>query len=219
MLARMSDHVSAGSLRNLEARLSMAIDNACQAEADLDRLRAKAGLEPFGKQFWLGAEHNIALREACAEAAVEAAKAPKGAGPQRPDETQREYWYRKGWGANPHPEAKPAAAVALPFYTLRDDRDAADRYRRALLFIQGALNDDARFGSYSVRDWRRFMRGVLWWSSLAEDPICDEERVEAYIATAFEARNKRLETEAAAAPPPSAEIVAMPRRTDKDSKL
>jgi hypothetical protein len=68
--------VSAGSLRNLEVRLSMSIDNVLQAEVDLNRLRAQAGLPEIEKQFYLASEHRIALREACAEA-VEAAKTAK----------------------------------------------------------------------------------------------------------------------------------------------
>jgi hypothetical protein len=37
----------ASQLRNLEQRLSMAIDNAKQAESDLNRVRLLAGLEPI----------------------------------------------------------------------------------------------------------------------------------------------------------------------------
>jgi hypothetical protein len=72
MIRRMSDIVSAGSLKNLEVRLSMSIDAALQALADLDRLRTKAGLGPVEpKPFYLGAEHRVALAEALAEAKPE----------------------------------------------------------------------------------------------------------------------------------------------------
>jgi hypothetical protein len=37
----------ASQLRNLEQRLSMAIDNAVQAEADFNRIRLMAGFEPI----------------------------------------------------------------------------------------------------------------------------------------------------------------------------
>jgi hypothetical protein len=42
----MADNL-ASQLRNLEQRLAMAIDNAKQAESDLNRVRLLAGLEPI----------------------------------------------------------------------------------------------------------------------------------------------------------------------------
>ncbi len=60
--------VSAGSLRNLEVRLSMAIDAALQAETDLASARDKAGLPAASRSFYLGAEHRVALAEATAVA-------------------------------------------------------------------------------------------------------------------------------------------------------
>jgi hypothetical protein len=42
------------ALRNLESRLSMALDNAAQAESDLNRVRLQAGLPPI-KYFHLSA--------------------------------------------------------------------------------------------------------------------------------------------------------------------
>ncbi len=62
----MVDIVSASSLRNLEVRLSMAVDAALQAATDLDAMRAKAGLPPAEKAFYLPSEHRVALAEAAA---------------------------------------------------------------------------------------------------------------------------------------------------------
>jgi hypothetical protein len=42
------------ALRNLESRLSLALDNAAQAENDLNRVRLQAGLPPY-KWFHLSA--------------------------------------------------------------------------------------------------------------------------------------------------------------------
>ncbi len=64
----MVDIVSAGSLRNLEVRLAMAVDAALQAETDLASARAKAGLPAAERSFYLGAEHRVALAEAAAVA-------------------------------------------------------------------------------------------------------------------------------------------------------
>jgi hypothetical protein len=57
------------ALRNLESRLSMALDNAAQAESDLNRIRMQAGLPPY-KFFHL----SVAI------AAVEAKAGPKTGG-------------------------------------------------------------------------------------------------------------------------------------------
>jgi hypothetical protein len=73
----MSDTVSASSLKNLEVRLTMSIDAAMQAEADLNILRSKAGMEPAEKRFFLAAEARIAVREAVAEAKAGTKAEPK----------------------------------------------------------------------------------------------------------------------------------------------
>jgi hypothetical protein len=55
--------VSASSLKNLGARLNMAIDAVIQAESDLNALRRGASMEPV-KAFYLPSEHRIGVREA-----------------------------------------------------------------------------------------------------------------------------------------------------------
>lgn len=75
-MSKSPNIVSAGSLRNLEVRLNMAIDAVIQAETDLNALRRKAAMAELPKAFYLPSEHRIAVREA--EAAVKAeAKAEK----------------------------------------------------------------------------------------------------------------------------------------------
>jgi hypothetical protein len=54
----MDEASLAAQLRNLEIRLRTSLDNAWQASADFDRVRAWAGLGPF-----LPTEHRIALGE------------------------------------------------------------------------------------------------------------------------------------------------------------
>ena len=75
--------VSASSLKNAEVRLSLAIDAAMQAAADLDRIRVKAGMDPAEKGFYLAAEHRIAAAEAAAEAVAEAKGKAAGNGSWR----------------------------------------------------------------------------------------------------------------------------------------
>jgi hypothetical protein len=106
----MSDTVSASSLKNLEVRLTMSIDAAMQAEADLNILRSKAGMEPAEKRFFLAAEARIAVREAVAEAKAGTKPEPK-----------------------PYSWRNPPAAAAPPVITAHFDPTTCLRAVRAAL--------------------------------------------------------------------------------------
>jgi hypothetical protein len=136
-------------------------------------------LAPVEKQFWLRAEHNIAVREACIEA-VAAAKAEAGPRFEHPADSWRGDVERREYAAA---QAKLKAAspvpVQVPFLGPNDrypddDLGEADGEMSdgdfALILIGRALADK-RFQTYEAHDWTRFLKAIARQLRIDDDAL------------------------------------------------
>jgi hypothetical protein len=121
MLARMDDLPA--SLRNLEIRLSMAVEAAAQAQDDLNLARQKAGLAPVSSRLVLATEHRGSLDKVIAEA-VAAVRAEKRADPPSP----KLVWSRGRGEPAEHDFAHPRTAILCALETIRHSGLDADDY-------------------------------------------------------------------------------------------
>jgi hypothetical protein len=178
-------------------------------------------LAPVEKQFWLRAEHNIAVREATAEAVAEA-------GPrfEHPADSWKGHKERQEYAAEQAKLATAKAAAApiasyLGSIDLGADNDLGEADGElddgdfALVLLATALKDP-RFDSYEAKDWRRFLRAIVRQLHIDSDAYVDEERAAVWLARSVRKRDEIAAAKDTSTPAAGNVFLLLPR-DEKDT--